>query len=129
MLVTVRLAAQCRCGPVNSDVKPMRRQRPLEAICGALIAAAATYLLAPAQWAEIIFLVGVAMLAVLALLLDTDSREWGTAHPVAGVFLYLLVGVGPHKVREDAGPFFLWFVFFAAYTLSLCACFVWSAYV
>ena len=107
----------------------MRRQRPLEAICGALIAAAATYLLAPAQWAEIIFLVGVAMLAVLALLLDTGSREWGTAHPVAGAFLYLLVGVGPHKVREDVGPFFLWFVFFAAYTLSLCACFVWSAYV
>jgi hypothetical protein len=108
----------------------MGKHRLLLKTAGALVGGMATFLLAPAPWSERMFLAGLALVVVFALMADIASRSWGPALPPLGVVLRLLLflGWGRSTPSVASGAFLEWLLIFAAYSIGVGLCFAWRAY-
>jgi hypothetical protein len=108
----------------------MARHRLLLRSGGALFAGIATFLLAPAPWSERMFLAGLVLVVVFALLADIKSRDCGPVQPALAVLLRLLLGFGWGRARQsvESEAFLEWLLMFAAYSIGVGLCFAWRAY-
>jgi hypothetical protein len=106
----------------------MRNHGFLTAVVAASLAGVVTFLLMPPQWAERMFLLGIVLTAILAIVASIDTSESRPVHALLGVLLVLLVGTPRPASSVDDGPSTIGFVVSAAYAFSIGLCFVWGAH-